>query len=78
MHTIENRYKDGVLWQSRTADVDMDVDEYDETPVGDLIESARLAPLWLALGWHDIKQRYRRSVVGPFWSRFRLCYFLPS
>lgn len=23
--------------------------------------------LWLTLGWHDIRQRYRRSVVGPFW-----------
>lgn len=23
--------------------------------------------VWSALGWHDIKQRYRRSVLGPFW-----------
>jgi homopolymeric O-antigen transport system permease protein len=23
--------------------------------------------LWSALGWHDIRQRYRRSIVGPFW-----------
>jgi len=23
--------------------------------------------LWLMLGWQDIKQRYRRSVLGPFW-----------
>lgn len=23
--------------------------------------------VWGALGWHDIKQRYRRSVLGPFW-----------
>ncbi|MFD3809400.1 ABC transporter permease [Rhodococcus sp. NPDC058639] len=23
--------------------------------------------LWLLLGWQDIKQRYRRSVLGPFW-----------
>ncbi|MFE3289634.1 ABC transporter permease [Rhodococcus sp. NPDC059234] len=23
--------------------------------------------LWLHLGWQDIKQRYRRSVIGPFW-----------
>lgn len=23
--------------------------------------------LWLALGWQDIKQRYRRSVLGPLW-----------
>ncbi|OXX36966.1 ABC transporter permease [Vibrio sp. V09_P4A23P171] len=23
--------------------------------------------VWGILGWHDIKQRYRRSVIGPFW-----------
>ncbi|MDN6323954.1 MAG: ABC transporter permease, partial [Corynebacterium sp.] len=23
--------------------------------------------LWLALGWQDIKQRYRRSLLGPLW-----------
>ncbi|GAB3082600.1 Teichoic acid translocation permease protein TagG [Corynebacterium aquatimens] len=23
--------------------------------------------LWLQLGWQDIKQRYRRSVLGPLW-----------
>ena len=23
--------------------------------------------LWPLLGWQDIKQRYRRSAIGPFW-----------
>ena len=23
--------------------------------------------LWIALGWQDIRQRYRRSILGPFW-----------
>jgi lipopolysaccharide transport system permease protein len=23
--------------------------------------------VWGTLGWHDIRQRYRRSVLGPFW-----------
>ena len=23
--------------------------------------------VWSALGWHDIRQRYRRSILGPFW-----------
>ncbi|MGH8678562.1 MAG: ABC transporter permease [Burkholderiales bacterium] len=23
--------------------------------------------IWPMLGWQDIKQRYRRSVIGPFW-----------
>jgi lipopolysaccharide transport system permease protein len=23
--------------------------------------------LWVSMGWQDIKQRYRRSLLGPFW-----------
>lgn len=33
----------------------------------DLIRGARQHELWLKLGLQDIKQRYRRSVLGPFW-----------
>lgn len=35
--------------------------------VRDLIEGFQRRELWLHLGWQDIKQRYRRSVLGPFW-----------
>ena len=34
---------------------------------GDLTAGFRRHELWLHLGWQDIKQRYRRSVLGPFW-----------
>ena len=30
--------------------------------------------VWGTLGWHDIRQRYRRSVIGPFW--FTISTFL--
>ena len=33
----------------------------------DLIEGSRAHHLWYLLGWQDIRQRYRRSVLGPFW-----------
>jgi len=33
----------------------------------DLREGFNHRELWLLLGWQDIKQRYRRSVLGPFW-----------
>ncbi|MCV7386081.1 ABC transporter permease [Mycolicibacter longobardus] len=33
----------------------------------DLVDGFRRHELWLHLGWQDIKQRYRRSVLGPFW-----------
>lgn len=33
----------------------------------DLADGFSRHELWLHLGWQDIKQRYRRSVLGPFW-----------
>jgi ABC-2 type transport system permease protein len=33
----------------------------------DTLEGLKRADLWLFLGWHDVKQRYRRSTLGPFW-----------
>lgn len=33
----------------------------------DLIQGAKQHELWFMLGLQDIKQRYRRSVLGPLW-----------
>ena len=33
----------------------------------DLVRGLKQYELWLQLGWQDIKQRYRRSVLGPLW-----------
>lgn len=33
----------------------------------DIRTGLRQKELWGHLGWQDIKQRYRRSVLGPFW-----------
>ncbi|WP_407179643.1 ABC transporter permease [Bradyrhizobium sp. STM 3562] len=33
----------------------------------DVIEGVKLWPLWGTLGWNEILQRYRRSILGPFW-----------
>lgn len=35
--------------------------------LADLVQGLKLWELWSTLGWHDIRQRYRRSIVGPFW-----------
>jgi ABC-2 type transport system permease protein len=35
--------------------------------VADLTEGLGRHQLWLHLGWQDIKQRYRRSLLGPIW-----------
>ena len=35
--------------------------------LADIIDGARASHLWGLLGWRDIRRRYRRSVLGPFW-----------
>jgi ABC-2 type transport system permease protein/lipopolysaccharide transport system permease protein len=35
--------------------------------VADLVDGLRNWELWGTVGWHDIRQRYRRSMLGPFW-----------
>ncbi len=33
----------------------------------DLAEGLFKWRLWSLMGWQDIRQRYRRSILGPFW-----------
>jgi ABC-2 type transport system permease protein len=35
--------------------------------IDDITEGVRQRPLWLHLGWQDIRRRYRRSALGPLW-----------
>jgi ABC-2 type transport system permease protein len=35
--------------------------------VNDLRDGLNAWELWGTLGWHDLRQRYRRSTFGPFW-----------
>lgn len=37
------------------------------TALSDIIQGACSPYLWGRLGWQDIRQRYRRSRLGPFW-----------
>lgn len=42
-------------------------DWHSHTGQTDIVVGLMATHVWLALGWHDIRQRYRRSVIGPFW-----------
>jgi lipopolysaccharide transport system permease protein len=42
----------------------------------DLLAGVRAWPLWTMLGWNDIRQRYRRSVLGPFWITISMAVFI--
>jgi ABC-type polysaccharide/polyol phosphate export permease len=33
----------------------------------DIADGVRAYPIWSTLAWQDIRQRYRRSVLGPLW-----------
>lgn len=35
--------------------------------LSDMFESITKWRLWTALGWLQIRQRYKRSIIGPFW-----------
>lgn len=37
------------------------------TARGDLVDGLRAWRFWTMLGWGDIRHRYRRSAIGPFW-----------
>lgn len=57
-----------------TAQAEPLLDLYPETvaarfrhAVGDLLQALKLWRLCCALGWLDVKLRYRGSVLGPFW-----------
>lgn len=42
----------------------------------DLIEGLANWRLWSMLGWNDIRQRYRRSALGPFWITISMAIFI--
>lgn len=33
----------------------------------DVIKAASFSDQWLFLGWHDIRSKYRRTILGPLW-----------
>jgi ABC-type polysaccharide/polyol phosphate export permease len=35
--------------------------------INDLLDGIRSIHIWPVLGWQEVKQRYRRSTLGPFW-----------
>ncbi len=47
-----------------------------ETLNRELLAAFREWPLWALLGWNDIRQRYRRSVLGPFWITLSMAVFI--
>src|SRR5215469_2880629 len=48
------------------------------TAAEDLIGGLRRTDLWGRLGWLDVKRRYRRTMLGPFWTSISLVLYVVS
>jgi ABC-type polysaccharide/polyol phosphate export permease len=46
--------------------------------IDDVASGFRLTHIWALLGTHDIKQRYRRSTLGPFWLTLSMAVLIVS
>jgi ABC-type polysaccharide/polyol phosphate export permease len=44
----------------------------------DLMDGLMRVDLWGRLGWLEVKRRYRRTVIGPFWSVISLAVFVAT
>jgi len=42
----------------------------------DAVSALKAWRLWTMLGWNDIRQRYRRSTLGPFWITLSVAFFI--
>ena len=47
-----------------------------ETAVDDLLRGFLKRELWGRLGWRDVKRRYRRTTIGPFWTSITLAVYV--
>jgi ABC-type polysaccharide/polyol phosphate export permease len=44
----------------------------------DLVGGLLRTDLWGRLGWSDVKRRYRRTLLGPFWTSISLALYVVS
>lgn len=44
--------------------------------IWDVVEGWKNWPLWTTLGWKDIRLRYRRTTIGPFWQTVNIAIFI--
>ena len=44
--------------------------------IQDFCKAALQYRVWLHLGWAEVKQRYRRSVIGPWWISLSMLIFI--
>ena len=58
--------------------VEFDAQDQDRasTVSDEIVAGFRVWRVWGIMGWDDIRQRYRRSVLGPFWITLSMGIFI--
>lgn len=67
---------DGVGAPTRAPAAKPELQPLTTTALQDLLNGLERWPLWSRLGWLEIKRRYRRTTVGPFWAALSLLVFV--
>jgi ABC-type polysaccharide/polyol phosphate export permease len=44
--------------------------------IDDIVSGLRMREIWGRIGWAEAKRRYRRTVIGPFWSSLSMAIFV--
>jgi ABC-type polysaccharide/polyol phosphate export permease len=60
----------------RYENVDIGLRALEDTAADDLLRGLSRSELWGRLGWLDVKRRYRRTTIGPFWTSITLLIYV--
>src|SRR5215470_311372 len=55
---------------------DSRVQPYYSASLNDIVRGLLEWRVWLRLGWQEVKRRYRRTVLGPFWATMSIGMFV--
>jgi len=59
-------------------DTDVGLRSLETTAAEDLLRGLSKRDLWGRLGWFDVKRRYKRTTIGPFWTSITLAIYTLS
>lgn len=64
------------MFLTRFAERALFMDAHYSEAIDDIVQGLRLYDMWGRIGYAEIKRRYRRTVIGPFWSSLSLAIFV--
>jgi ABC-type polysaccharide/polyol phosphate export permease len=62
----------------RYENADTGLRSLEDTAADDLLRGLSRSELWGRLGWLEVKRRYRRTTIGPFWTSITLLIYVVS